>query len=163
MPMPLPGTVSPFSGSIAPETGTLVHLPGYTEPPRGALYIERAYQTSQPALGGVTLQVLPADGNPDITVPPGWEFRLESIGFDWVTSSSLTFGSYTILMNGNPLYGFVNNPVAVGTLNNPARVFLHVAGPAVLTILFTNNLPSTVQGVGINARVTGWLFNTAGA
>jgi len=150
-----PFNPAPFPGGLAPDAGgALVILPPHLYPPRGATVIDKSYSSSA-IPPQQTFPITPSDGS-DLAVPSGSALRVSALGFGSVDPTATVFASYSLLVNGNPVYGYTAQPVTVGTLDAPASVFLLVPGPAAVTITIANGF--LLSSFAYLARLQGWLF-----
>jgi hypothetical protein len=150
-----------FSQGLSPDSGQAVHAPPYIDPPRGAVWVDRTFDPQTGIDGGGASRIaFPVPFGNDLEVPAGWEYRLWRIGFGSIDPADLVYTTFKIMKDGNPLQGFENNPVALGTLDQPGDVFLHLAGPATLSIAVFNGFPFIGQKIRVWIRVVGWLFKS---
>ena len=142
-------------GGSASYAGALVHNPAFTTPPRGSIVVDKPYSPTAiaPNVGNVQL---PAFDGAEITVPSNQQLRISHVGFGALDTAALVFMSYTILVNNQPIAGYIANPVAIGTLDQPGEVTIHVAGPAVVTLWLANGVPRT--SFTVSGRIKGWIY-----
>ncbi len=146
----------PTPGGLAPDAGLApVSLPAFVSPPRGSTPIDVAYgpTTVSPVDGSRELSV--TIGGP-IVCPGGAELRISHIGFGSVDPTGLVFAIYTLTVNDSPVNSYTNQPLAIGTLDQPGDVFLHVKGPATVRVFISNGFP--LSPFVYNARVKGWIY-----
>lgn len=136
-----------------------VEQPPYVAPPRGATYVDKFFAVQSAVSGGTTRQLFIPTGEL-LLVPAGRELRVARLGFGAMDPTALVYATYTINQNGNPLEGFTANTVAIGTLDVPGEVFLHVLGPSELTVFVTNGYPSpgAIATFYYTARLVGWQY-----
>lgn len=142
-------------GGSAPYGGALVHDPAFTTPPRGAIVVDKAYVPQSILATFGSQKMTPYDGT-EITVPSNQQLRISHVGFGAADTAALVFTSYSILVNNQPIAGYIDQPVAIGTLDQPGAVTIHVAGPATVTLWLTNGVPRT--NFSIAGRILGWIY-----
>lgn len=145
-PVGLPGT-----GAL--ELGPWVAFPPWLFPPRGAPIMQDAQSlTLAPGVTGVILTF-------DVNV--GNMLRIAQVGFGANDPTALSNATFSIKANGNIVQGWGLTQLAIGTIAQPADVYVFVPGSGLATLEITNNFPGSTWTY--QARWVGWTFDMTGA
>jgi hypothetical protein len=131
--------------------GLLVTLPPFHFAPRGAVPIDLSQGTTTALAGGQTATLI------TIEVPAMSELRIIQVGFSAVDPTALQFSSWSITRDGQALYDYNTIPTAIGTIDAPATIDLHVGGRATIELKVTNNFNSP-SSWNYAARARGWIY-----
>lgn len=144
--VPNPDVVDTTPPGLQPEGDVVVALPGCNFPPRGAMWLDLVADADLGAQGGNAIVI-------QFPVPQNWNFRIEQIGFS--AESELALGDlvWSVLSGGNAVPYFLNKSGVIGTLDEPARIFVEIAGQSTVQIQLTNSGLDTRHFV---ARIGGW-------
>ncbi len=137
-------------GTLGPQIGTYVRLPGADFAPAGAIPVD--------VIGDANLAPSATATLVTIAVPDTYTFRIAGIGFGADDEVALGFLSWTIRAFGDVVAGYDNKPAAVGSIRQLADIF----------VIQGSSTPVTVQ-VAISAlaavtyryicRVRGWFYS----
>jgi hypothetical protein len=131
-----PETVQPSQpGSLGPEQGSRVSLPGANFPPAGATPVNEPGDANIAAGASATIV--------SIVVPDTQRFRITGIGFGADDETALAFLTWSVQFGPDPQPGFLNKPATLGTLQVPFPVFM-VAGSSVTVNLVVTALAAAV-------------------
>lgn len=138
---------------VGPEGGRRVALPPEDFPPAGAIPVDDISEADVAPLG-VTATIT------TITVPDSFRFRITGIGFDAEDESALRFLSWSLFVNppAVPLYGYVNMPAGIGSVNQPRPVFLVLGSSVVFTIVIKNNCPTVPGTYHFTVATVGYFY-----
>lgn len=134
--------------------GQAIILPAFHFAPRGSVPIDLSQATTTALAGGQTATLVTID------VPAMSELRIIQVGFSAVDPTALQFSSWSILRDNQALYDYNNIPTAIGTIDAPATIDLHVGGQATITLKVTNNF-NAPSAWNYAARVRGWIYQGA--
>jgi len=90
------------------------------------------------------------------SVPGDRQFRASGLACVVDDAGMAGVMQFTVNVQGNPLQGF-NHTFPMGSLFDPAPVWLNVLGPASITVTATN-VGFAGSAVTVNARLVGWLY-----
>ena len=136
--------------------GQAVLLPAYHFAPRGSVPIDLTKATAAAVAGGSSATLI------TIEVPAFAEARLIQIGFASVDPTAVQFSTWALRSQNQGVYDYFDIPTAIGTLDVPATIDVHISGPKTITLLVTNNFNSP-SAWNYAARLRGWLYSVAAA
>jgi hypothetical protein len=128
-------------------------LPPFHYAPRGSVPIDQSAGTTVALAGGGTVTLVTID------VPALSELRIVQVGFSAVDPTATQFSSWSIVRDNQALYDYFAIPCAIGTLDAPATIDLHVTGRATIELRVTNNF-NAQSAWNYAARVRGWIYQS---
>jgi hypothetical protein len=136
------------------EGEVLVDLPLHLFPPRGANIFD--VFTDPVSVGPLATATLFTR-----KIGVGDNVRIEAIGFDSNDPTALTNATFQFKTNGNPIEGYGQLSVAIGTFDDPGAVRVVIPGQRTLTVDVTNNSPGSTWTYQL--RIQGWSWSPQAA
>ena len=134
-------------GSLGPEQGVYVRLPGADFPPAGAVAVD---QTGDAVIApGATANIV------TIAVPDTVRFRMVGIGFGADDEVALRFLTWSIRTGaptqvpGDTIVGYVGIPSAVGSIRQLAEIFVVVGSSLTTTIVALSDATSNAYSAAV--------------
>lgn len=115
-------------GSLLPEQGVEVKLPGVNFPPAGATAVDAVGDANIAAGATATLV--------SIQVPDTLRFRIVGIGFGADDETALRFLTWSIRVTGaqDTVPAYFNVPSAVGSIRQLSEIFLLIGSSSLVTV-----------------------------
>lgn len=136
-------------GEAGLSGGIYSNLPPWLFQPRDGPTVQREGSVLIPPL--TTAEVLRFE--PGV----GYQLVVQRVGFDANDPTALTQATFQFQQPpGNPVQGFGSLSVGIGTMAQPADVFILAPGPGPLVLLISNNFAGSAWTYF--ARIVGWTF-----
>jgi hypothetical protein len=137
-------------GTLGPQHGIFVRLPGADFAPAGAIPVDAIGDANlAPSATGVLVTVV---------VPDTYTFRIAGIGFGADDEAALGFLTWTIRANNDIVAGYDNKPAAVGSIRQLADIFVVQGSSATVTIFAAISSTAALTYRYI-CRVRGWFYS----
>jgi hypothetical protein len=137
-------------GTLGPQSGIYVRLPGADFAPAGAIPVD--------VIGDASLAPSAVGTLVAITVPDTYTFRIAGIGFGADDEVALGFLTWTIRSFGDVVPGYDNKPAAVGSIRQLADLFVIQGSSSVVTVQASISALAAVTYRYI-CRVRGWFYS----
>jgi hypothetical protein len=136
-------------GALGPEQGMFIRLPGVNFPPAGGIPVDTSGDADL-AAGAVGQLLL-------VNVPTGSRFRMAGIGFAADDETALSFLTWTIQVDGQPVSGYTQQTAAVGSVRNLTEIFVLTGVSATVSVNVAIDATAAATYRYI-CRVRGWFY-----
>jgi len=137
-------------GTLGPQTGQYVRLPGADFAPAGAIPVD--------VIGDASLAPSAIGTLVTINIPDTYTFRIAGIGFGADDEVALGFLTWTIRAFSDVVPGYDNKPAAVGSIRQLADIFVVQGSSAPVTVRAAISSLASVTYRYI-CRVRGWFYS----
>jgi len=137
-------------GTLGPQLGTYVRLPGADFAPAGAIPVDEIGDANiAPSASAVLVTIV---------IPDTYTFRIAGIGFGADDEVALGFLTWTIRANNDTVLGYTQKPAAVGSIRQLADIFVIQGSSATVTVV------AQISAVPILTyryicRLRGWFYS----